>query len=158
MFSTFSFVLFRQRVIYLFLVHAVHEYDTISILYCQSKVVERHFNDLLQRYGGCVAVDLTDKVNHTWYFLAVGSWSIHKIFLFCCYFLKNYQSWKWSWIYSSFIYFAQKYELGTIIILVYNYTYDQFIYAKFVVNGWLYMAYFSDVFNFHKQNDQTLWG
>lgn len=26
-----------------------------------SKVVERHFNDLLQRYGGCVAVDLTDK-------------------------------------------------------------------------------------------------
>ncbi|XP_073044524.1 phosphoinositide phosphatase SAC8 isoform X1 [Primulina eburnea] len=27
----------------------------------KSKVVERHFNDLLQRYGGCVAVDLTDK-------------------------------------------------------------------------------------------------
>ncbi|XP_073149849.1 phosphoinositide phosphatase SAC8 isoform X2 [Henckelia pumila] len=26
-----------------------------------SKVVERHFNDLLLRYGGCVAVDLTDK-------------------------------------------------------------------------------------------------
>ncbi|XP_022893525.1 phosphoinositide phosphatase SAC8 isoform X2 [Olea europaea var. sylvestris] len=26
-----------------------------------SKVVERHFNDLLQRYGECVAVDLTDK-------------------------------------------------------------------------------------------------
>ncbi|KAI3447792.1 hypothetical protein Pfo_004457 [Paulownia fortunei] len=26
-----------------------------------SKVVECHFNDLLQRYGGCVAVDLTDK-------------------------------------------------------------------------------------------------
>ncbi|KZV19616.1 hypothetical protein F511_10519 [Dorcoceras hygrometricum] len=26
-----------------------------------SKVVERHFNDLLQRYGGCVAIDLTDK-------------------------------------------------------------------------------------------------
>ncbi|PIN17578.1 Phosphatidylinositol-3,4-bisphosphate 4-phosphatase [Handroanthus impetiginosus] len=25
------------------------------------KVVEHHFNDLLQRYGGCVAVDLTDK-------------------------------------------------------------------------------------------------
>ncbi|XP_051131684.1 phosphoinositide phosphatase SAC8 isoform X2 [Andrographis paniculata] len=26
-----------------------------------SKVVERHFNDLLQRYGGCIVVDLTDK-------------------------------------------------------------------------------------------------
>ncbi|KAI3474749.1 hypothetical protein Pfo_029934 [Paulownia fortunei] len=26
-----------------------------------SKVVERHFNDLLKRYGGCIVVDLTDK-------------------------------------------------------------------------------------------------
>lgn len=26
-----------------------------------SEVVERHFNDILQRYGGCIAVDLTDK-------------------------------------------------------------------------------------------------
>lgn len=26
-----------------------------------SKVVERHFNDILQRYGGCIVVDLTDK-------------------------------------------------------------------------------------------------
>ncbi|KAL8526643.1 hypothetical protein ACS0TY_015738 [Phlomoides rotata] len=26
-----------------------------------STVVERHFNDLLQRYGGCIVVDLTDK-------------------------------------------------------------------------------------------------
>lgn len=32
-------------------------------MYFQSKVVERHFNDLLQRYGECVAVDLTDKVS-----------------------------------------------------------------------------------------------
>lgn len=28
----------------------------------QSNVVERHFHDLLQRYGETVAVDLTDKV------------------------------------------------------------------------------------------------
>lgn len=26
-----------------------------------SKVVERHFNDILKRYGGCIVVDLTDK-------------------------------------------------------------------------------------------------
>lgn len=30
--------------------------------YLQSNVVERHFHDLLQRYGEIVAVDLTDKV------------------------------------------------------------------------------------------------
>lgn len=28
----------------------------------QPKVVERHFHDLLQRYGGTIALDLTDKV------------------------------------------------------------------------------------------------
>ena len=30
--------------------------------YLQSKVVERHFHDIIQRYGETIAVDLTDKV------------------------------------------------------------------------------------------------
>ncbi len=35
----------------------------VYLAFClQSNVVERHFHDLLQRYGETVAVDLTDKV------------------------------------------------------------------------------------------------
>lgn len=40
-----------------------------GLMFClvfQSKVVERHFNDLLKRYGGCIVVDLTDKVRYTY--------------------------------------------------------------------------------------------
>lgn len=32
-------------------------------LLLQPQVVERHFNDLYQRYGETIAVDLTDKVS-----------------------------------------------------------------------------------------------
>ncbi|KAL6534459.1 hypothetical protein OROHE_013384 [Orobanche hederae] len=37
------------------------EYEDHIFSFLQSKVVERHFNDLLKRYGRCIAVDLTDK-------------------------------------------------------------------------------------------------
>ncbi|KAL6534457.1 hypothetical protein OROHE_013382 [Orobanche hederae] len=37
------------------------EYEDHVFSFLQSKVVERHFNDLLKRYGRCIAVDLTDK-------------------------------------------------------------------------------------------------
>lgn len=39
----------------------------------QPKVVERHFHDLLQRYGHVVAVDLTNKVYS--FLLILGSLS-----------------------------------------------------------------------------------
>lgn len=54
----------------------------------QPKIVERHFLDLLQRYGDVVAVDLTDKVRNSFLLFFIFSqylsvafpWTVWKAF------------------------------------------------------------------------------
>lgn len=58
----------RKRYISTFPLLSLIECIRVSLInahyfsYIQSKVVERHFFDLSQRYGETIAVDLTDKV------------------------------------------------------------------------------------------------
>lgn len=114
----------------------------------QSKVVERHFHDLLQRYGETMALDLTDKV---WTYFGYFMHFIRCILTFISSFILVWRNLRNSWTRLTYVdilpidfcfqamiivvYFPDCLGLGTISSLLYFPSGSNSFFAS---NAWLF--------------------